>query len=62
MDSYLLAYNAMYSVEASRASACYLLYAGFFLGLSFEPEDGGYMFLRNVGLFSTDYTALFSRR
>jgi hypothetical protein len=24
-------------------------YAGFFLGLFFDPEDGGDMFLRNVG-------------
>jgi hypothetical protein len=27
--------------------------AGFLLGLLFESEDGGYMFLRNVGLFVT---------
>jgi hypothetical protein len=25
------------------------LYAGFLLGLFFNPEDGIYMFLRNVG-------------
>jgi hypothetical protein len=31
--------------------------AGFLLGLFFDPEDGGNMFLRNVYLFSTDYTA-----
>jgi hypothetical protein len=24
-------------------------YAGFFFGLFFDPEDGGDMFLRNVG-------------
>jgi hypothetical protein len=29
-------------------SACYPLHAGFFLGLFFEPEDGGDMFLRNA--------------
>jgi hypothetical protein len=28
----------------------------------FNPEDGGGMFLRNVGGFSTDYTALYLRR
>jgi hypothetical protein len=27
---------------------CYLLHAGFLLGLFFDPEDGGDMFLRNV--------------
>jgi hypothetical protein len=25
------------------------VHAGFFLGLFFDPEDGGDMFLRNVG-------------
>jgi hypothetical protein len=28
-------------------SICF--YAGFLLGFSFDPEDGGVMFLRNVG-------------
>jgi hypothetical protein len=37
-------------------------YAGFFLDLFFDPEDGGDMLLRNVCLFSTDYTALYFRR
>jgi hypothetical protein len=31
------------------SSACYLLYANFLLGLFFDPEDGGDIFLRNVG-------------
>jgi hypothetical protein len=30
-------------------SACYLLYAGFFFGLFFDPEDGSGILLRNVG-------------
>jgi hypothetical protein len=30
--------------------------------LSFDPEDGGDIFLRNVCLNSTDYTALYPRR
>jgi hypothetical protein len=28
----------------------------------FDPENGGYMFLRNVGWHSRDYTALYRRR
>jgi hypothetical protein len=35
--------------------------AGFLLSL-FDPEDGGYMFLRNVGWLSTDYSGLLSMR
>jgi hypothetical protein len=30
--------------------ACYLLHAGFLLGLLFYPEDRGDMFFQNVGL------------
>jgi hypothetical protein len=36
---------------------CYLLQAGFLLGLFSDTEDGVAMFLRNVGLKSTGYTA-----
>jgi hypothetical protein len=32
------------------------------LDLFFHSEDGGDMFLRNVGSLSTDYTAVYSRR
>jgi hypothetical protein len=31
---------------------------GVFNGLLFNPEDAAYTFLRNVGLFSTEYTAM----
>jgi hypothetical protein len=41
--------------------ACHLLLRWFLAGLFFEPEDGGDMFLRNVGGLSTDYTALYTR-
>jgi hypothetical protein len=34
----------------------------FFLGVFSGPEDGGNMFLRNVGSLSTDYTALYPRK
>jgi hypothetical protein len=42
--------------------ACYLLLAGFLLGLFSDPEDGGDMFLRNVSWLSTDYNALYTIR
>jgi hypothetical protein len=36
---------------------------GFFLlGLFFDPDDGGEIFLRNVSRFSTDYMALYPRK
>jgi hypothetical protein len=35
--------------------------AGLSLGLSFEPEDGGHIFLRNVGSLSTDYMTFYHR-
>jgi hypothetical protein len=41
-------------------SLCF--HAGLVLSLLFDPEDGGEMFLRNVGWLSTDYTALYLRR
>jgi hypothetical protein len=44
------------------SSACYLLRADFLLGLFFNPENGGDMLLRNVRLFSWNYTALYSIR
>jgi hypothetical protein len=34
---------------------------GVLLGLVLEPEDGGDMFLPNVGRLTTDYTALYLR-
>jgi hypothetical protein len=38
------------------------VHAGFSLSLFFDPEDGGDIFLRNVGGHSTDYTAYYPRR
>jgi hypothetical protein len=43
-------------------SSCYLLHAGLRLGLFFNLEDRGDVFLRNIGWHSTDYTALCLRR
>jgi hypothetical protein len=36
--------------------------ACFLLGLFFDPEDSGNMFLQNISWLSIDYTALHSRR
>jgi hypothetical protein len=38
-----------------------LLHPGFLIDLFFDPEDGD-MFLRNVNLLSTEYTALYPRK
>jgi hypothetical protein len=40
-------------------STRYVLHVGFLIGLFFEPESVGEIFLRIVGGFSTDYTALY---
>jgi hypothetical protein len=32
------------------------------LGLLFDSKDGGDIFMRNVGIFSTDYTALYQKQ
>jgi hypothetical protein len=37
-------------------------YADFLLGLFYDPEDGGDMFLRNAGSLSTEYAGLYPRR
>jgi hypothetical protein len=47
---------------SKKSSACHLLHAGLLLGLFFDPEDGGDMFLGNVDLLSAVYTALYPRR
>jgi hypothetical protein len=37
-------------------------YTGFLLGLFFDSENGGDMFLRNIGWLSAGYMALYPRR
>jgi hypothetical protein len=57
--------NGCYVFSASKAElgfACYLLLAGFLLGIFFDPEDRVDVFLVNVGWLLTDYTALYRRR
>jgi hypothetical protein len=39
-----------------------ILYACFFLGLLFDPEGGGDVFIRNAGLLPTYFKALYPRR
>jgi hypothetical protein len=43
----------------NQSSALYMLHVGVLLVLVFEPDDGGDMFLRNVGWLSADYTSLY---
>jgi hypothetical protein len=57
-------YIAMQKDSMKRAASeatCYLLHDGFLLGLFFDPEDGGHIFLRNIGRFSTDNTSFYPR-
>jgi hypothetical protein len=49
------------STQQAGGSAFHLPHAGSLLGLFFDTEDGGHIFLRNVGRFSTDYTGLYPR-
>jgi hypothetical protein len=44
-----LSHVASSAMKCHSVTACYLLYAGFLIGAFFYPEDGGKMFLRNVG-------------
>jgi hypothetical protein len=47
---------------ALQISTRYLFHAGFPLVLFLDPEEGGEMFLRNVGWLSMHYTTLYHRR
>jgi hypothetical protein len=49
-DFYRLAYITLLAISYN---------ADFLLGFSFDPEDGGGIFVRNIGWLSTDYTALY---
>jgi hypothetical protein len=53
-----MGYNTMQFTE-SQQTACF--HAGILVG-SFDTEDGGNMFLKNIGSLSMDYTALYPRR
>jgi hypothetical protein len=48
-------------VSEERALLATCFHSGFLLGLFFDPEHEGDMFLRNVGWLSTDYTVLYPR-
>jgi hypothetical protein len=47
--------------DTMMSSACYLVHAGGLLGLLFNPDYEGNMFLGNTGELSTDYMASYSR-
>jgi hypothetical protein len=53
---YLPGYNAVYISAWHMISRCFLL------GLYFDPEEGGDMFLRNVYWLSTEYTGLYPQK
>jgi hypothetical protein len=67
---YILGYKTAYSVESQptfrrngestwQEGLCF--HPGFLPFLFFDAENGGGMFLRNVGWLSTDYKALYPR-
>jgi hypothetical protein len=47
--------------QVANSPACFLLHAGYLIGLFFDPEDDGSMSLQNVSRFSTDCMALYPR-
>jgi hypothetical protein len=65
-EYHLLGYNAVYTIECqptcrrdiSAPSFMQVSCSAYF----FDPEDGGDMFLRNVGWYGTDYTTLYTRK
>jgi hypothetical protein len=48
--------------QRKASSPCYLVHTGFVLGLFFNPEAGGDMFVCNSGWLPTDYMTLCVRR
>jgi hypothetical protein len=53
-------FHRICNVFPVRYVICY--HIGIVFGFFFDPEDGGGIFLRNVSLLPTDYTALYPRR
>jgi hypothetical protein len=54
--------NRRFGRKYFQNSTCYLLHAGFLLGLFYDTKNRGDMILRNVSLLQTDYTVMFPRR
>jgi hypothetical protein len=57
--SYFMVRIRLTAQATSMFATCF--HADFLLGLFFDPEDGGDMFLRNLCWLSTVYTALYPR-
>jgi hypothetical protein len=51
-----------HEASSKQTCACYLLHAGFLLGLLFGPEDGSYTFFRSVILTFIGLHGIVSQR
>jgi hypothetical protein len=50
------------SYDQPQGRIFYRLHAGLLFGVFYDLEDGGDIFIRNLGWISAEYTALYPRR